>query len=178
MSAGAPRASAGYAGDDRGQTVLDYAIGVGLFFVALVFVLGTIPGMFTPFAAGTDAQVGDRVATSLASDRLGDPSTPYLLDTECTWEFFDQMRTGDDAPATCRYDTTVDSLQPLFGLDAGTGINVSVTTLDGTTATLANGGPALTLAAGDAIPSGVSVTTARRNVRLEGATYRLEVHVW
>lgn len=164
--------------DERGQTVLDYAMAVGLFFVALVFVLGVVPGMFDPFTAGTDTGVGDRVASSLAVDQLGDPTDPYVLNRTCTWSFFDQMQTGTDAPSTCRFDTSVDDPVTLFGLDDSTSLNVSITDFDETPVVLTDGGPARTLQAGDPLPTKSSVTTARRNVHLAGQTYRLEVHVW
>lgn len=164
--------------DSRGQTVLDYSIGVGLFLIALVFVLGTVPGMFAPFTTGADAQISDRVADTLVSDQLGDPGTPYVLDAGCTWAFFEQMQNGTDADAYCRFDTTVDDPEPLFGLDGTTSLNVSISQLDGEVATLSVGGDVRTLQAGEPVPKTASVTTARRNVHLDGRTYRLEVDVW
>ena len=165
-------------GDRRGQTVLDYAIGVGLFFVALVAVLGIIPGMFAPFTTGADAQIGDRVADSLASDVLGDPATPYVLDVECTWHFFEQLQTGTDAPTACRFDTTVDDPEAMFGLDSTKSLHITISDFDGNVASLEVDGDSRSLEAGDSIPTSASVTTARRNVHLDGQTYRLEVDVW
>lgn len=164
--------------DERGQTVLDYAMGVGLFFVALVFVFGIVPGMFDPFTVGSDTGVGDRVASSLSVDQLGDPAEPYVLNEECTWEFFDQMQTGDDAPASCRFDTTVDGPAAMYGLDSSTSLNVTITDFDDTPVVLSGAGGDRTLRAGEPLPTTSSITTARRNVHLAGRTYRLEVNVW
>ena len=146
--------------------------------MALVVVLGTIPGMFTPFTTGADAQIGGRVADSLAADVLGDPATPYVLDAECTWEFFDQMQNDDPAPTACRFDTTVHDPEVMFGLSSTTSINVTISDLDGNPVSLTVDGASRTLQAGDPIPTSASVTTARRNVHLAGQTYRMEVDVW
>lgn len=173
--------SAGRLRDDRrGQTVLDYGIGVGLFLVALVVVLGTIPGMFSPFTTGADAQIGDRVADSLAGDVLGDPANPYVLDATCTAAFFEHV--NDDsytAPTSCRFDTSVTSLEAMFGLGGTTSIHVTILDFDRNAATLPlDGQGTITLEAGDPIPTSASVTTARRTVHLDGQTYQLEVDVW
>jgi len=156
--------------DDRGQTVLDYGIAVGIFFVALVFVLGTIPGMFAPFVGGSgDTQVADRLASSLAADMLTHPSQPFVLNRTCTDAFFDQMNNGTSAPEDCRFDTRAENLQSVFALDATTDVRVELSPVDG-------GG--IDWGAGDSLPSGTSVSTARRTVGIDGETYTLEVHVW
>lgn len=160
--------------DDRGQTVLDFAIAVGIFFVALVFVLGTIPGMFAPFTGGGDTQVADRVATSLAADTLGAPATPYVLNETCTEGFFTQLDGGTAAPTTCRFDTNASDLHTMLALDSTIGVRVEIQDQAGNTATL-NG---TTLVAGDALPERSTVTTARRTVGLDGQSHTLEVHVW
>lgn len=156
---------------DRAQTVLDYGIAVGIFFVALVFVLGTIPGMFAPFVGGSgDTQVADRLASSLSADMLTHPNQPFVLDETCTQAFFDQMNTGTDAPDHCRFDTTADTLGTAFALDATTDVRVELSPADG--------GAGIDVAAGDSLPSGTSISTARRTVGVDGETHILEVHVW
>lgn len=157
--------------DDRAQTVLDYGIAVGIFFVALVFVLGTIPGMFAPFVGGSgDTQVADRLASSLSADMLADPGQPFVLNATCTDAFFEQLDGGPDAPGTCRFDTSADDLQGVFALDSTTNARVELSHVDGSGA---HDGTA-----GEALPTGTTVSTARRTVGIDGETYTLEVHVW
>jgi len=162
--------------DDRGQTVLDYGIAVGIFFVALVFVLGTIPGMFAPFTGSGDTQIADRVATSLGADTLGTPDTPYVLNESCTEGFFTQLETdgGEPASTSCRFDATAADLHGMLTLDSGVGIRVEIRNLDGTTAQL----DGTTLVAGGTLPERSTVTTARRTVGFSGNSHTLEVHVW
>ena len=161
--------------DDRGQTILDYGIAVGIFFVALVFVLGTIPGMFAPFDGGSgDTQIADRIGSSLAVDTLGDPDTPHVLNETCTEGFFTQLNGGADAADTCRFDTDASDLNEVFALDSTVDIRVEIRTLDDNVASL-NG---QTLAAGGEVPERSTVTTARRTVALDGRSHTLEVHVW
>ena len=157
--------------DDRAQTVLDYGIAVGIFFVALVFVLGTIPGMFAPFVGGSgDTQVADRLASSLSADMLAHPSEPFVLNATCTEGFFDQLDTGTPAPSGCRFDTTATDLQGVFALDSTTNVRVELAPVDGT------GG--IDAVAGEALPTQTTVSTARRTVGIAGESHTLEVHVW
>jgi hypothetical protein len=161
--------------DDRGQTVLDYGIAVGIFFVALVFVLGAIPGMFAPFEGSSgDTQIADRIGSSLAVDTLGDPETPHVLNETCTEGFFTQLSGGADAADTCRFDTNASDLNEMFALDSTVDIRVEIRTLDDTVASI-NG---TTLEAGEEVPERSTVTTARRTVALDGRSHTLEVHVW
>jgi hypothetical protein len=165
----------GFISDDRAQTVLDYGIAVGIFFVALVFVLGTIPGMFAPFVGSSgDTQVADRLASSLSGDMLGSPSEPFILNATCTEEFFRQLDTNTTAPTSCRFDTTADSLRTMFALDGTTNVRVEITRSNGTTRTLDE----TTLVAGGSLPTQQTVSTARRVVSLDGETHTLEVYVW
>lgn len=160
---------------DRAQTVLDYGIAVGIFFIALVFVLGTIPGMFAPFVGGSvDTQVADRLASSLSADVLAHPSQPFVLDVDCTEGFFRQLGGGASAPDRCRFDTSATDLQTMFALDATANVRIEIQHLDGTTRTL----DGTTLVAGGSLPSGTSVSTARRTVGIRGETHTLEVYVW
>ncbi|WP_435115486.1 DUF7287 family protein [Halolamina sp. C58] len=160
-----------FGADRRGQTVLDYAIGVGIFLVAVTFVVATIPGMFSPFLGAGDTQVADRTATSLATERLGAPDEPYVLDRDCTVAFFEQLDGGGSAPSDCRFDTNATTLQGMFGLDSGQSLQVRI---ENTTDTAALG----THQAGPDAPSSVSVTTARRVVSIDGENYWLEVRAW
>lgn len=165
------RESGGFVDADRAQTVLDYGIAVGIFFIALVFVLGTIPGMFSPFVGGSgDTQVADRLASSLSADMLTHPSQPFILDATCTEAFFQQLNTGDNAPDDCRFDTTANDLQGVFALDTTTNVRVELSPVDGT------GG--INATAGETLPSQTTVSAARRTVGIEGETHTLEVHVW
>lgn len=160
--------------DDRGQTVLDYAIGVGIFFVALTFVLATIPGMFSPFVGTGDTQVADRIATSTATESLGAPDQPYVLDRNCTVGFFQQMSGGPAASTDCRFDTTATTLGEVFALDSSQSIQLRIEDADQEVATI----DTVTLQAGNDPPNSTSVTTARRTVGIDGATYWLEVRAW
>ncbi|MBP1986734.1 DUF7287 family protein [Halolamina salifodinae] len=164
------------AADDRGQTVLDYAIGVGIFFVALTFVLATIPGMFSPFVGTGDTQIADRIATSTATDSLGAPDQPYVLNRTCTVAFFEQMNGGPSAPTDCRFDTTATSLGGVFALDSSQSVQIRIENGSGNVAEL--GTDNTTLEAGNDPPGSTSVTTARRTVGIDGTTYWLEVRAW
>jgi hypothetical protein len=83
----------------RGQTTLDFAIGVSVFLIVVAFVLAFVPGMVQPFQASTQQETAaaDRLAEQLAGGMLvEDVSKPYLLDRECTVIFFESRQDGND----------------------------------------------------------------------------------
>ncbi|WP_144902330.1 DUF7287 family protein [Halobellus captivus] len=158
----------------RAQTTIDFAIGIGLFLLVVAFVVAFVPTVFAPFQSAEGPQTADRIATSLSTDRLGDPAEPYLLNATCTTGLFDQLNGGDDAPLDCQFDTTADTTAALLSLDGPRDANVSVHELDGGVATV----DGTTLTAGPSLPETRSVTSAQRVVSIDGETYRLLVRVW
>lgn len=80
-------------GADRGQTTLDFAIGISVFLITVAFVLAFIPGMLQPFTGGLEEETVavNRVADSLSQGMLGDPAEPNTLDRECTVIFFENQ---------------------------------------------------------------------------------------
>lgn len=110
----------------RGQTSIDFAIGVVLFVVTVSFVATFIPGMFEPFSGGDQENVvvGDRVATDLATSLLvastDDGSLePYVLDQTCTSALF-----RGTSPPGCAFDGS--TLAERVGIDPDRGINLTV----------------------------------------------------
>jgi len=93
---------------ERGQTVLDFAIGVSVFLVIVAFVLTFVPGMVQPFESSTQEQTAasDRLASQLATDMLvTDVTEPYLLDRGCAATFFAlENSDGDDSNDLDAYD--------------------------------------------------------------------------
>jgi len=74
----------------RGQTTLDFAVGVSLFLIVFISVFIFVPGTLQPFAEGGQEEIvsANRVADSLSESVLGDPATPHVLNTTCTVTFF------------------------------------------------------------------------------------------
>lgn len=87
--------------DERGQTTLDFTIGMSLFLVVLIGMLLFVTGTMQPFIQGSQEDIGvaDRVADSLAEGLLGDPAKPHITNATCTVEFF-----NDNSPDYCRHD--------------------------------------------------------------------------
>jgi hypothetical protein len=84
----------------RGQTTLDFAVGMSTFLLVFAFVLTFIPGMIQPFSASDQEAtvIADRVADHLSQGLLGDPARPYILNSTCTVAFLD-----DSTGTGCRY---------------------------------------------------------------------------
>ncbi|WP_254862466.1 DUF7287 family protein [Halovivax gelatinilyticus] len=81
-------------GDDRGQTVQDFAVGIGLFILAVAFIFAFVPTIITPFADAGGAQTAqaDRIAATIVDNASTD--TPNELDLEEFDEYYDED--GDD----------------------------------------------------------------------------------
>jgi len=165
---------------DRAQTVIDFAIGAGVFLIAVGVVFAFVPSLFEPFstAGGSSPIVADRTADHLTGSMLAaDPTSPSVLSTACTAAFF----TGENISGTdCGFNPDDDTATLL-----GTGdrdVNVTIRAPEDSPST----GPAQTHSVNDTeytltrgtegVPSDVS--TASRIVLIEDERYRLVVKVW
>jgi len=166
---------------NRGQTVIDFGIGAGVFIIAVGIVFAFVPTMFEPFstAAGNSPVVADRTADHLTGSLLAtDPATPSVLSTACTAAFFGSNESlGDNA--NCGFNTT-ESTGDLLGVDRN--VNVTVRHLSdspttGPPVTRTVDGTDYTLTRGDDNTAS-EVTVANRVVMIEGDQYRFVVKVW
>jgi hypothetical protein len=157
----------------RGQTTLDFSVGVSIFLTVVVFTVAFVPSMFAPFDSdtGQDSTTADRVADRLARDLLIDaPLTPGVLNDTCTAGFFDADGT---VPTGCSYAADASALRSVVGVDAPTQVNVTVRNGSGVRTV---GGTRL--AAGEAPNSVADPVVASRSVLLDGRQSRLLVRVW
>ncbi|WP_148413351.1 hypothetical protein [Haloferax sp. KTX1] len=145
----------------RAQTTIDFAVGVGIFLLAVAWVVGTIPQILDPFEAEQDRPlVANRAADSLTQRLLVDDENPDVLDAACTEAFFD-----GDPPGGCDYGSADPT--DATGIGASYGVNV----------TLSRGGSVVETT-GESVPTTRSVVTARRAVLLDGDLHELAVRVW
>lgn len=157
----------------RGQTALDFAVGMGVFLLAVGFAFSFVPAMFQPFDTTGEgsAVIADRSATHLTEMSLSAGGSPGMLDRDCTVAFF-----GDTGGDDCRWESrgdTADSLRDELGLGSHTGVNVTVER-DGSLQEIDD----VRLAAGAEPPRRTSVSMATRLVSIGGAEHRLSVRVW
>ncbi|WP_255195953.1 DUF7287 family protein [Halorarius litoreus] len=176
-------------GSARGQTGLDFLVGIGLFLLTVGFVLAFVPGTLTPFSDATEQPlVADRLADTVVAG-LAEDTEPNVLNTTCTVAFF-----GVAPDTGCAFDgsetTTADGLATELGAPAFTRVNVTLersvagtstrTVRCGTASPLAigdcsSGSP---LATGNAVPADASVVTATRAVWVDGQDAVVVVRVW
>lgn len=163
-----------HGGADRGQTTIDYAVGIGVFLLVVAFVFAFLPTVFAPFDddSGRLLVLADRTADHLAEDLLvADPLQPGAVDAACTEGFF-ELSAPD--PEDCRYDQNASDLPAATGVGAP-GVRINVTVGNGTAPATIDG---TTLAAGDPPPDGRSIAIARRAVVVGDDRYRLSVRMW
>lgn len=174
---------------DRGQTTVDFGIGMSLFLVALLGVLLFVSGTMQPFTKGSQEDLGlaDRVATGLSEGMLGDPARPHVLNATCTVAFFD-----DDSPDHCRHSGT--NLTERVGVKPWQLLNVTVqadlTSSPGDetlcwdvarerVVALGSTDCSIPLSAGPRpLQRSGDVVTARRVVTINGTDATLRVEVW
>jgi hypothetical protein len=164
-------------GRTRGQTTLDFAIGTGVFLLAVLFVVTYAPTMFDPFASGTGTKliVADRAATTLSGDVLAtSTAAPGTLALGCVAELFDESVDGETCSATADFD----DLDGLLSLD-GRHAEVTIHELGEPISTPASPGWAtgdLQRSTDGSTPIDVAVAT--RTVSIDSHRYRLTVRVW
>ncbi|WP_241964372.1 hypothetical protein [Halorubrum sp. 48-1-W] len=184
--------------DRRGQTQIDFAVGAGVFLLALAFVVAFVPTLFEPFAVADSASplVSDRVAdgavdlfgvpaNASGSAALHAPTEPGVLSPACTVAFFTANATLED-DAGCPFDAETDP-DELFGIDgdvqvvvhelnetepATNPVTVDLETRHGVVA------GELRRSSADASTATDGVAVSGRVVSLQGTQYRLTVRVW
>lgn len=145
-----PRRDGQVSRGNRGQTGVDFIVGVGIFLLTVGFVVAFVPGMLSPFTEeSTGRLVADRIADDLVADTLATGPGSDTLDPERTWAFFNR--------------TTVPAS---LALPAGFHLNV---TIEGTTP----------MTMGESLPTaGASVATVSRVAALEGESVTVVVRLW
>ena len=171
----------------RGQTSIDFIIGMTIFLFAIGFVFGFVPSIFEPFVGETASNmiVGDRTASTLTDDIIGDPQTPGVLDVTCTAALFADDLDDEDIPDDCRFDQRED-LNRALGVDDERGLNVTIETVDdGDTEVLERSDVEIAgdtydvrYARGPSDPAGSDTIETRRVVEMGDEQYRLYVRVW
>lgn len=180
----------------RGQTTLDFTVGVSIFLLVLISIFLFIPGTLEPFTQGSQEEIVtvNRVADQLSEGQLGNPATPHILNTTCTVAFFKGVT---PAPNGCHF--TGQNLTARVGVKPRQNVNVSIegnvteTSSDGATLLCWHKQPGpnklierdepascdTLLATGPTPPenSGTSVTS-RRVVTINGTNTRLIVEMW
>jgi hypothetical protein len=160
---------------DRGQTSIDFVVGMAVFLLTVAFVVAFLPGVFEPFTANGegDSLAADRTATVLAEQLLADPTDPAVLDAGCTAEFFDAAGDGAGGLTDCGFGTDAADLETALGLDSTTHVNVTIAERGRVRSV--NGVP---LRAGPTPPTSESVVVSHRVVLLDGEESDLYVRVW
>ncbi|MFP9190369.1 DUF7287 family protein [Natronosalvus vescus] len=61
---------------DRGQTTQDFAVGIGIFLLAVAFVFSFVPTLITPFATSTASETAqaDRIADEIVANYSEEPN--------------------------------------------------------------------------------------------------------
>lgn len=178
---------------------MDYAVGAGIFLIAVAFAVGFGGQLFVPFGGEADSPAADRLADQLTGRTLGDPGAPGGIDPACTADFFEAFAAAgasgdactfaegtpaDALGATVRVNVSVEYRAPRGVMascadDAADPRSVRVVRLDTTGAVpRVDRCGDLKLSTPTRPPAGASVTTARRVALLDGRGVRLVVRVW
>jgi len=175
---------------DRGQTTLDFSVGISVFLLVVAFVFLFAPGFLQPFtqAPSEETVVANRVADKLTSDLWGSPNTTYVVNDDCAVPFFDS---GAASPSGCTYTGT--SVNDRVNVSDRHSVNVTVRgNLSSSTgmrilcydqraevlSESSCGAGEQRLAIGSNSNDQQTVVTARRVISLAGTDVTLEVEVW
>jgi hypothetical protein len=108
-------------GDQRAQTVYDFAVGVSVFLIVIVGVLAFVPSVFGGTGAsiqGEGSVTANRVAGFLVDDGFAPADQPNELENECVQAFFADT-------AECGFGSD-NGFATDVGIGANTGLNVTV----------------------------------------------------
>ncbi|AGN02657.1 hypothetical protein L593_13590 [Salinarchaeum sp. Harcht-Bsk1] len=101
-------------GRDRGQTAQDFAVGIGLFLLAVAFVFAFVPQVVSPYDVGVGASESAQAdrAASLIVGNLSVEDRPNELHASRTTTYFngadvDALRNRTGLPFTARINVTV-----------------------------------------------------------------------
>ncbi|MEF8978279.1 MAG: hypothetical protein V5A39_05345 [Haloarculaceae archaeon] len=170
----------------RGQTTLDFTIGISVFLAVLVFVFAFVPGLLSPFTASSNdaPALADRTADRLAqgsvgeakNGALGHPEEPYVLNGSNASIFFGNSTDPSerlDLPPGSSVNVTIEG-----NLTGGT--DNSILCWDGNSLDEPScSGSDTRLATGSTPPSDNDATvTSRRVVSIAGEDVNLVVVVW
>lgn len=166
---------------ERGQTMLDFLVAIGLFLLTVGFVVAFIPQMTAPYQEQDHPAVAQRTTNSVADTVLGGDA-PSVLEEGCTVAFFAQS-----GAAGCPFDTT-EPLTAQVGIGPRYRVNLSLrrnVSGDATLESLCGNGGAVGPCGTDPLRVGPdpptdrrSLTTTRRAVTVGGTDAVLEVTVW
>ncbi|AFK21386.1 hypothetical protein E6P09_16590 (plasmid) [Haloferax mediterranei ATCC 33500] len=169
-------------GENRGQTNIDFVLGIVVFLFAFSFVIAAMPQLLAPYDDQETPLVAERVSSTLADSLLVAEGDPGFLSVECTGAFF--VGTGGSG---CPFSTS-DPLSDQVGVDQTYQVNATLqwnVSGDADTEVLCyNGGDVGAcgsdpLTVGPAVPQEQrSVAVERRTVMVDDQPAILEVRVW
>jgi hypothetical protein len=160
-----PRGTVADRTQGRGQTGVDFIVGVGIFLLTIGFVVTFVPGMLGPFSDDkTGPLVADRIADDLVERTLATGAGTSTLDPDRTRAFFDGT-----------------ALPDRLALPDGSHLNVTIeASSPGSTArTIVESPSGTPLAMGEPIPrAGASIATTTRLAAFEGEAVVVVVRLW
>jgi len=103
---------------DRGQTAQDFAVGIGLFLLAVAFVFIFVPQIVEPYEAGigsSEHSQADRAATMIVHN-VSEEGSPGVLDPAATASYLstddvEVLRERTGLPFTARINVTVRNVE-------------------------------------------------------------------
>lgn len=104
--------------DERGQTTQDFAVGIGIFLLAMAFVFSYVPTLLTPFSAGegtAETAQADRIAATILEDYSDEANQLNVseledIDDDDLVEEFGLRSTDDGDIRVDRVNVTFESL--------------------------------------------------------------------
>lgn len=164
-------------GKDRAQTTLDFAFGIGIFLITVVFIFMFVPNLVAPF--NTPSESGEKIQAERTADHLvahtlgGNQNNSHAttLDPACTDAFFDRNKLPDrcDPPDDIKiYPEPEKELDPTaLGLSSSTHLRIELEPVD------------------DGTPRSVGESLGSQNIQqwsrlvyYSGEEYKLKVQLW
>ena len=159
----------------RGQTQIDFVIGISIFLLSMALVFTGTTQLFTTFGTTNPSiTISDNSADILTKNILTTQETPpYTLDRKCTETFFELYSNDtvtDSEINQCQFSTN-STLKSQLSIQPKYYVNI---TIENSTTILENNGTQYSVGS---IPEDTDTTVSRRLIRIDDTRYYAYVRV-
>lgn len=164
----------------RGQTLPEYALAFGIFFVAIIITLSISVSLFQPFqTSAQEISESDRIANQLVqSTFISDTGQKYVTSDECVVTAVQMFQEPPDSTPleNCQYDDSIETLtyKEYLGIENVSGARIRVIDEERTTVTYNS----VDLEFGDDVPTQAQTSRSVRFITINNNIYQLEVVSW
>lgn len=171
--------------DDKGQTLPEFALAFGIFFLVVLVTFSVSYSLFEPFSTTSErVSTADRVSNQLVQSTFvesGDQT--YVTSDRCIISSVQALNGESTELYTeeCGYTSEIQSqsYEEYFGLSPERGAKITIVDNDSNNVVYSTADGPIELTFGDdSVPDQAETTVSKRFVKVNDSIYQLEVILW